>query len=305
MNFFSDVDDDVVVHTLCEWAVTSMRSGEHRCFVAAKLLERRQSELTFNSNQNQPDNEAENPENADKNSESDMYMSNMMMGPPVFQTRLFHYLDTSAPKLENLTEFSNLVLLFYELINHEVFSHDAYLCTLISRGDVMGPITEDSKKSEDAENSFDDSKIDGDLTNILNQIKEGNQLNDPFSPTEKEKEKDMNLPDVSKKGRHWQFVYHFPLPQDENSTHECNQRNVLLYGAGRSRDDASKNVKKIYKDVTKLFSKKFSIGNLNKNLSPIFHDFKIILEIFFFFPMIFYFPIFFPTLNIFFLCFFF
>ena len=157
---FSDVDDDVVVHTLCEWAVTSMRSGEHRCFVAAKLLERRQSELTFNSNQNQPDNEAENPENADKNSESDMYMSNMMMGPPVFQTRLFHYLDTSAPKLENLTEFSNLVLLFYELINHEVFSHDAYLCTLISRGDVMGPITEDSKKSEDAENSFDGNFFD-------------------------------------------------------------------------------------------------------------------------------------------------
>ena len=47
-----DVDDDVVVHTLCEWAVTSMRSGEHRCFVVAKLLERRQSELTYNSNQN-------------------------------------------------------------------------------------------------------------------------------------------------------------------------------------------------------------------------------------------------------------
>ena len=40
-----------MVHTLCEWAVTSMRSGEHRCFVVAKLLERRQSELTYN-NQN-------------------------------------------------------------------------------------------------------------------------------------------------------------------------------------------------------------------------------------------------------------
>ena len=45
-----DVDDDVVVHTLCEWAVTSMRSGEHRCFVVAKILERRQSELTYNHN---------------------------------------------------------------------------------------------------------------------------------------------------------------------------------------------------------------------------------------------------------------
>ena len=32
--------------------------------------------------------------------------------------------------------FSNLVLLFSELIRHEVFSHDVYLCTLISRGDL-------------------------------------------------------------------------------------------------------------------------------------------------------------------------
>ena len=133
----------------------------------------------------------------------------------------------------------------------------------------MGPMTtnegskDHDKSTDDAENSFDESKqIDGDLTNLVNQIKEGNQLNDPFSPTannEHDKKDLSGLPDVSKMGRHWQYVYHFPLPQDENSTHDCNQRNVLLYGVGRGRDDASRNVKKIYKDVTKLFSKKFSI----------------------------------------------
>ena len=59
----------------------------------------------------------------------------------------------------------------------------------------MGPMnandgTKDHDKSTDeAENSFDDnSKIDGDLTNLLNQIKEGNQLSDPFSPTNQDKE---------------------------------------------------------------------------------------------------------------------
>ena len=62
-----------------------------------------------------------------------MYMSNQVIGPPLFQNRLFHYLDSSAPKMENPVEFSNLILLFYELICHDVFSHDAYLCTLISR----------------------------------------------------------------------------------------------------------------------------------------------------------------------------
>ena len=33
-------------------------------------------------------------------------------------------------------EFGNLVLLFSELIRQDVFSHDSYMCTLISRGDL-------------------------------------------------------------------------------------------------------------------------------------------------------------------------
>lgn len=33
-------------------------------------------------------------------------------------------------------EFLNLVLLFCEFIRHDVFSHDAYMCTLISRGEL-------------------------------------------------------------------------------------------------------------------------------------------------------------------------
>ena len=269
-----DVDDDIVVHTLCEWAVTSMRSGEHRCFVVAKILERRQSELTYNQttgNSHNPEGGTTgNEENDDKNSEAELYINTPIIGPPSFQTQLFNYLDSSAPKMDNTTEFSNFILLFYELIYHDVFSHDAYLCSLISRGDVNGPITDEKgkdhdKSTDEAENSFDDSKIDGDLTNLLNQIKEGNQLSDPFSPpNDKDKNTDnknelSGLPDMSKKGRHWQYVYQFPLPQDENSTHDCNQRNVLLYGVGRGRDEASRNVKRICKDVSKLFSKKLSI----------------------------------------------
>ena len=82
---------------------------------------------------------------------------------------------------------------------------------LFSRGDVMGPMNandgtkEHDKSTDEAENSFDDnSKIDGDLTNLLNQIKEGNQLSDPFSPTNQDKEKDKGnevFPDMSKKGK--------------------------------------------------------------------------------------------------------
>ena len=44
---------------------------------------------------------------------------------------IFRYLDLDAPTLSagcDRREFSNLVLLFYELICHDVFSHDSYLC---------------------------------------------------------------------------------------------------------------------------------------------------------------------------------
>ena len=44
---------------------------------------------------------------------------------------------TADPNSEcEKVEFVNLVLLFCEFIRHDVFSHDAYMCTLISRGDL-------------------------------------------------------------------------------------------------------------------------------------------------------------------------
>ena len=48
---------------------------------------------------------------------------------------LFLPLDDN-PTVENKQMFANLILLFCELIRHDVFSHDAYMCTLISRGDL-------------------------------------------------------------------------------------------------------------------------------------------------------------------------
>lgn len=44
---------------------------------------------------------------------------------------------SADPGKENeKVEFFNLVLLFCELIRHDVFSHNIYMCTLISRGDL-------------------------------------------------------------------------------------------------------------------------------------------------------------------------
>ena len=79
--------------------------------------------------------------------------------------------------------------------------------------------------AHDKDDSFEESKIDGDLNNLLNQIKEGNQLEGPFSPPTSTTSKDKNSGDfdILKCCRHWQYLYHFPLPQDDSSVHDCNQ----------------------------------------------------------------------------------
>lgn len=63
--------------------------------------------------------------------------------------------------------------------------------------------------------------------------------------------------EMSRQSRHRLYVTHFPLPQDEAYQHEANQRHMLLYGVGRARDESKHIVKKISKDLTKVFTKKF------------------------------------------------
>lgn len=124
---YSPQQDSAIVEILCEWAVSAERWGEHRAMAVAKLLEKRQSEVT-----------GENNDNDDKDS---VCSNGGPLGLPIFQPLLMKFLDTDAPVLDssspqNKVQFTNLVHLFSELIRHDVFSHDAYMCTLISRGDL-------------------------------------------------------------------------------------------------------------------------------------------------------------------------
>nr|XP_032662116.1 mediator of RNA polymerase II transcription subunit 12-like protein isoform X1 [Chelonoidis abingdonii] len=126
-------NDEAVVTLLCEWAVSCKRSGKHRAMAVAKLLEKRQAEI-----------EAERCGESDVLDEKESISSASLTGSslPVFQNVLLRFLDTQAPSLSDpnseyeKTEFVNVVLLFCEFIRHDVFSHDAYMCTLISRGDL-------------------------------------------------------------------------------------------------------------------------------------------------------------------------
>lgn len=276
-NDYTTQQDAVVVHILCEWTVSALRFGEHRALAVAKLLEKRQIEVTANDTEPGDDKDSG---------------SSMPAGLPVFQPLLMKFLDQDAPTDEKKTTFTNLVHLFAELIRHEVFSHDAYMCTLISRGDL--PSTGSSNTTHPASNKpadtqvdefdmkpqehrtqhmDDDSKIDDDLDKLLQHIKEEqqNSMDAPDSPKDVtgslvggivlhgDQPSTQDSGDKTKQSRHQLYTKHFPIPQDESYYHDCNQRLVLLYGVGRERDNARHNVKKMTKELCKLFTKKFSI----------------------------------------------
>jgi len=243
--------DEAVVSILCEWAVTNNRSGEHRGFVAAKLLELRQAELLS------PEEEEE--------KEDDYYIG----ATPVFQELLFKFLDNEAPFLSSSNpttkkkhEVGNLVLLFHELMSHDVFSHDAYMCSLISRGDLNNPLQNTKEKEKDVEEAnTSDDRINDELGAIVKQISETNKLEDDQTDAGFSTAAQSSNLEVWRYNRHWQFTYHIPIPfpHDEAASHDVNQRNVLLYGYGRGKEESSKNCKKITREILKLFSKRFSI----------------------------------------------
>ncbi|XP_059617864.1 mediator of RNA polymerase II transcription subunit 12 isoform X2 [Phlebotomus argentipes] len=290
--------DAPIIKILCEWAVSWQRWGEHRAMAVAWLLDKRQTEVTSSN-----ENEATNGNSDDKDSISSGAGVN---GSPVFQKILMNFLDNDAPVLEengnpqNRSQFTNLVHLFSELIRHDVFSHDGYMCTLIARGDLTtkgisatqphtnvippGPISNPTKASpgmhpgldEDVFagiefkskiEEFDDSNVDDDLDKLLQHIKsdQQNSLDAPDSPKDPENSTQgashIGIGTDSTVSRHFLYTKHFPLSQDGDvaSQHDCNQRYILLFGVGKERDEKKHAVKKMSKEICKLFSKKFSI----------------------------------------------
>uniref|UniRef100_A0A8C5JAI3 Mediator complex subunit 12 n=1 Tax=Junco hyemalis TaxID=40217 RepID=A0A8C5JAI3_JUNHY len=261
-------DDDAVVALLCEWAVSYKRSGRHRAMVVAKLLEKRQAEI-----------EAERCGDSEVVDEKGSISSGSLSAAsaPVFQDVLMQFLDTQAPMLtdpgkENeKVEFFNLVLLFCELIRHDVFSHNIYMCTLISRGDLAmdshGP--RPPSPFDDPAEEHDRKETEGSSGIKLEMFSPPMHCESKASPSpekpDPEKEGKTLLKDKSVEGmlaslydqpRHIQYATHFPIPQEESCSHECNQRLVVLFGVGKQRDDARHTIKKITKDILKVLNRK-------------------------------------------------
>uniref|UniRef100_H3A096 Mediator complex subunit 12L n=1 Tax=Latimeria chalumnae TaxID=7897 RepID=H3A096_LATCH len=257
---------EAVVTLLCEWAVSCKRFGKHRAVAVAKLLEKRQVEV-----------EAERCGESEVLDEKESISSVSLAGSslPVFQNILLKYLDTQGPVLTDpnneteKTEFINLVLLFCEFIRHDVFSHDAYMCTLISRGDLSSMISAAGPRSPAGENPSEHYRKDHELKQEIFSPMPGepltyenvNCLDRRIAVIEEmawrtEKQKELVFSSTYDLPRHLQYATHFPIPLDDSSSHECNQRVILLYGVGKHRDEARHQLKKITKDILKILNKK-------------------------------------------------
>lgn len=249
---------------LCEWAVSCKRSGKHRAMAVARLLEKRQAEI-----------EAEKCGESEVLDEKESLSSASLTGSslPVFQNVLLRFLDTQAPSLSDpssdleKTEFVNLVLLFSEFTRHDVFSHDAYMCTLISRGDLSttaaprprspngAAVGEHCSKDPDVKlETF--SPMPGESCESVNPSF-GRRISVTSEKSAKrDRLRELIFPSNYDLLRHLQYATHFPIPLDESSSHECNQRMILLYGVGKERDEAKHQLKKITKDILKILNKK-------------------------------------------------
>ncbi|XP_014668472.1 PREDICTED: mediator of RNA polymerase II transcription subunit 12-like protein [Priapulus caudatus] len=316
--------DRAVVLQLCEWAVSTHRSGDHRAVVVAKLLEKRQGEIAPDS----PDADSapppppppRPPPAPSPEQEEEGYVAAAGGGGPVFQNLLLHFLDSQAPTLderpcaENREQFANLVLLFCELIQHDVFSHDKYMCALISRGDLVAaptasqlgvvPQTPDARSSvepcagrgamppqSDLESALppcvdlgfradggalrgcdEAAKLDDDFNRVFQNfaqkqdvaaaIAAATKMEFPMAervPPVQPPATPPGPPPQQRLSRHYQYTLHFPVPPDDAYAHECNQRLVTLYGVGRARDDARHMVRRVQKELQKLFGKKNSL----------------------------------------------
>ena len=59
---------------------------------------------------------------------------------------------------------------------------------------------------------------------------------------------------LPKKSQHAQYAQHFPIPAENISAHEHNQRLILLYGVGKARSQAMSTTKEVVKALCAMLN---------------------------------------------------
>lgn len=327
--------DEAIALLLFEWAVSKYRVGKFRALAVAKVLQKRQAEIL---------DERERSSVQGEEGTSSNVVSGMTSSIPPFQKVLMNFLDNYAPVVDGSYQhnkahpsFAQLTLLFGELIRNEVFSHNAYMCSLISRGDLQptppvsipspprpattstehppeveplgieecvqeGDATggidihsmtchEDIGRKEstsDSEQKMTQQMLDQELqvhqerllqlldqgdneifmdpeAPILNAdlgaITNGNKMETSLintTPLSSSDQRDSSKVDsacnLPKRSQHAQYVQHFPIPSENLTAHENNQRLILLFGVGKGRSQAMGTTKEVTKALCAMLS---------------------------------------------------
>ncbi|VEL07553.1 unnamed protein product, partial [Protopolystoma xenopodis] len=287
---------------LCDWAINTSRIGIHRALVVANLFDMLRNKLAHVSEFREMiqssliyflDNAS--PFLNVPASSNDAGSLNSVITSSSSQGATFSTLKPSVTEQAPLEcePFKNLVCLFAELIDREVFDYDGYIRTCIVRGIfetgvhplaqagdsttlqpadaasstyLNGPATslpsakisctiepsDNSDRGSNFENP-DSARSDAGQTVPVKQPLLVTS-NGTSSGTQGHRNSQQQI--ASLFSRHIFYLIHFPLPPDESYTHEQNQRAQLLYGVGESRNRAKCRIRRLSRDICKLFTKK-------------------------------------------------
>ncbi|KAM6443082.1 mediator of RNA polymerase II transcription subunit 12-like protein isoform 3-T3 [Liasis olivaceus] len=247
-------NDEAVITLLCEWAVSSKRSGKHRAMAVAKLLEKRQAEI-----------EAERCGEVEILDEKESISSASLAGSslPVFQNVLLRFLDTQAPSLSSRSRSptgENMDEQYSKEQDVKLEEHSLMEHMYIASGttNIFDDVDKNDFKTDFGSEFPIFSPMPGESCENLNsmpmQDRRASMTNE--KSTKKEKVRELIFPSNYHLLRHLQYATHFPIPLDESSSHECNQRMILLYGVGKEREEARHQLKKITRDILKILNKK-------------------------------------------------
>uniref|UniRef100_A0A915HQD2 Mediator complex subunit Med12 domain-containing protein n=1 Tax=Romanomermis culicivorax TaxID=13658 RepID=A0A915HQD2_ROMCU len=249
---FDEAMEIVIIKFMCYYAITAQRSGSYRAIVIVRLLEKRKNECVSNL----------------ENGRSASYP---------FQNVLFEFLDTEAvpPPINDRprVEFSNLILLFNEFIRADLFSHDAYLKCLISRGEIpahsyqiyMQRLEQQRQSGVSQSMASSAPQMSNLQTSGVTKAEVKYSTEGSFLAADFNESKDSEgyiLGQYSTLAKTTQSLIAMHM-HTEDYKHESNQRQTLLFGCGSIRDSQKSMMKKFIKELNKLWHKKNSIECLS------------------------------------------
>ncbi|KAF7256842.1 hypothetical protein EG68_05542 [Paragonimus skrjabini miyazakii] len=281
-----NADTEVLITTLCEWAVSVHRVGIYRSIIIACLLEQLHNSLLSDPGSLR------------------MLQETLVNFLDAFATELAPFTSDQAP-VDN-ESMRNLVCLFSELIDREVFDHDSYVRRMIARGVFSAnfhPISTEINASA-SHAGFPSSSAGLNtpgshgraqtalniclITNLPNtataqcsvasELSEDNDRCSMDNPDSVRSElgfslnapvQNSQIPPATfscltaecstsnaSRSPHFHYLAQFPLPQEESYTHEENQRYQLLCGSLRDRDRARYRIRQLVRDIGKMFTRK-------------------------------------------------